>query len=113
MMKGNTLETPWEHGHLRVFVTASCMAACFPYAGTGRYRIVLIPKQAPPECTEISLEEVTQEAMELMPEGLKFSDPKWLSRFRVHHRMVDAYRSGNVFLAGDSAPSTVPWADRG
>ena len=30
-------------------------------------------------------------------------DPVWLSRFRLHHRCVDRYRNGRLFVAGDAA----------
>jgi 2-polyprenyl-6-methoxyphenol hydroxylase-like FAD-dependent oxidoreductase len=30
-------------------------------------------------------------------------DPVWISRFRLHHRCVNHYREGRLFLAGDAA----------
>ena len=37
----------------------------------------------------------------------------WGSRFRVHHRVVDAYRKGSVFLAGDAAHVHSPAGGQG
>ncbi|HLZ55655.1 MAG TPA: FAD-dependent monooxygenase [Ktedonosporobacter sp.] len=35
--------------------------------------------------------------------GVRFSNPRWLSVWRPNIRMVDRYRAGRVFLAGDAA----------
>jgi 2-polyprenyl-6-methoxyphenol hydroxylase-like FAD-dependent oxidoreductase len=35
--------------------------------------------------------------------GVRFSDPTWISVWRPNIRMVDRYREGRVFLAGDAA----------
>jgi 2-polyprenyl-6-methoxyphenol hydroxylase-like FAD-dependent oxidoreductase len=37
----------------------------------------------------------------------------WSSRFRVHHRVADAYRSGPLFLAGDAAHVHSPAGGQG
>jgi 2-polyprenyl-6-methoxyphenol hydroxylase-like FAD-dependent oxidoreductase len=37
----------------------------------------------------------------------------WGSRFRVHHRVADAYRSGRVLLAGDAAHVHSPAGGQG
>lgn len=44
---------------------------------------------------------------------LRLLDPGWLSRFRVHSRMVDTYRSGRVFLAGDAGHIHSPTGGQG
>ncbi|WP_309399773.1 FAD-dependent monooxygenase [Cerasicoccus maritimus] len=41
------------------------------------------------------------------------SDGVWFSSFRIHHRMVDEYRVGRVFLAGDSAHIHSPAGGQG
>jgi 2-polyprenyl-6-methoxyphenol hydroxylase-like FAD-dependent oxidoreductase len=38
---------------------------------------------------------------------------EWSSRFRVHHRLADAYRRGPVFLAGDAAHVHSPAGGQG
>jgi 2-polyprenyl-6-methoxyphenol hydroxylase-like FAD-dependent oxidoreductase len=40
-------------------------------------------------------------------------EPAWSSRFRVHHRVADHFRSGGVFLAGDAAHIHSPAAGQG
>ena len=40
-------------------------------------------------------------------------DAAWLSHFRIHRRLVDAYRSGRVLLAGDAAHVHSPLGGQG
>ena len=44
---------------------------------------------------------------------LKLYDPTWLSLYRVNIRMVNRYRAGRVFLAGDSAHVHTPAGGQG
>ncbi len=44
---------------------------------------------------------------------IKLYDPTWLSLYRVNIRMVDRYRSGRVFLAGDAAHVHTPVGGQG
>ncbi|MFB9840093.1 FAD-dependent monooxygenase, partial [Actinoallomurus acaciae] len=39
--------------------------------------------------------------------------PAWSSRFRIHHRVAERFRSGGVFLAGDAAHVHSPAAGQG
>lgn len=45
--------------------------------------------------------------------SIRLSDPTWLSRFRLHHRGVDRYGVGRVFLAGDAAHIHSPAGGQG
>jgi 2-polyprenyl-6-methoxyphenol hydroxylase-like FAD-dependent oxidoreductase len=45
--------------------------------------------------------------------GVRFSDPTWLSLWRPNIRMVNRYRSGLVFLAGDAAHVHSPAGGQG
>lgn len=40
-------------------------------------------------------------------------NPQWLARFRLHHRAVDHYREGRLFLAGDAAHIHSPMGGQG
>jgi hypothetical protein len=41
------------------------------------------------------------------------SDPTWLTRFKIHARIVERFRSGRVFLAGDAAHLHSPSGGQG
>jgi hypothetical protein len=43
----------------------------------------------------------------------KITQPVWLSNFVVHHRIVDHYRKGHAFLAGDAAHVHSPIGGQG
>jgi 2-polyprenyl-6-methoxyphenol hydroxylase-like FAD-dependent oxidoreductase len=43
----------------------------------------------------------------------KIIEPVWLSNFVVHHRIVDHYRKGHVFVAGDAAHVHSPIGGQG
>ena len=44
---------------------------------------------------------------------IKILEPVWLSNFVVHHRIVDHYRKGHAFLAGDAAHVHSPIGGQG
>jgi 2-polyprenyl-6-methoxyphenol hydroxylase-like FAD-dependent oxidoreductase len=44
---------------------------------------------------------------------VKILEPVWLSNFVVHHRIVDHYRKGRVFVAGDAAHVHSPIGGQG
>lgn len=44
---------------------------------------------------------------------LKLGKPDWISRFRIHRRIIDRFRYGNVFFAGDSAHLHSPAGGQG
>lgn len=69
----------------------------------GRRQIIAtLPKdserQHPP-----TLEEMQQIVDERGFTNLRLSDPRWLTTYRIHYRLVPRYRKGRVFLAGDAA----------
>jgi 2-polyprenyl-6-methoxyphenol hydroxylase-like FAD-dependent oxidoreductase len=50
---------------------------------------------------------------EVSPVASRFHDPSWLARFRLHHRGVDRYRHGRLFVAGDAAHIHSPAGGQG
>ncbi|MEO1192689.1 MAG: FAD-dependent monooxygenase [Pseudomonadota bacterium] len=50
-----------------------------------------------------SLEAVQALVAERGGPDYRLSDPLWLANFRIRYRLVEAYRQGRVFLAGDAA----------
>ena len=45
--------------------------------------------------------------------GLKLTEPNWISRFRIHRRIIDRFRHGNVFFAGDAGHLHSPAGGQG
>ncbi|KAH8805969.1 FAD binding domain-containing protein [Xylogone sp. PMI_703] len=49
----------------------------------------------------------------LSPVSAKIHSPVWITRFRLHHRQVNNYRSGRFFVAGDAAHIHSPAGGQG
>ena len=45
--------------------------------------------------------------------GLELSEPNWMSRFRIHRRIIDRFRHGNIFFAGDAGHLHSPAGGQG
>jgi hypothetical protein len=50
---------------------------------------------------------------QVAPGHAQLVDPVWISRFRLHHRAVDRYRAGRLFVAGDAAHIHSPAGGQG
>ena len=103
-----------EDGAIHVFVARDGLLACFPMDGPGRYRLVASRADAvPPDAGAPTLEEFRALAASVCGYPLTFDAPRWLSRFRLHHRLAARYRAGPVFLAGDAAHIHSPAGGQG
>ncbi|KAM7218288.1 putative aromatic compound monooxygenase YhjG [Rhypophila decipiens] len=90
--------------------------------GGGLFRIIVSGSASNPvdnisqinQQSEVALEHV-QKALETFtsPGCGTLHDPVWLSRFRLHHRGVNNYRDGRLFLAGDAAHIHSPAGGQG
>jgi len=108
----------WRWNHTaRVFLTENGIAACFPLpgGGPGFFRLILAEtKQPGPDLgPDISQQEFCQLVERLLPEHVEFDKFVWLTRFRLHHRLVSRFRAGHVFLAGDAAHIHSPAGGQG
>lgn len=62
---------------------------------------------------KVSLEEVQRALRQVSDSKLNLSNPVWISRYRVHHRLAKQYRVNRVFLAGDAAHIHSPAGGQG
>jgi 2-polyprenyl-6-methoxyphenol hydroxylase-like FAD-dependent oxidoreductase len=92
---GVVVIAPLPHGRARVIATLPAEAEP--------------PKDAPPPQLS-ELQAILDRHVTRTP---KMSDCVWISRFRVHHRLVSDYRKGRVFLAGDAAHIHSPAGGQG
>ncbi|GEL18788.1 FAD-dependent monooxygenase [Pseudonocardia asaccharolytica] len=100
---------------------------CIPLPGRGRYRMSML---APPELAtpaaggdEVAhgleggrapqLADLQRVLDRLAPEPTTASNLRWSSVFRISHRIVDRYREGRVFVAGDAAHIHPPTGAQG
>ncbi len=79
-----------------------------PLPGDSRYRMMVFDVEEEP-----TLEFFQRAAAERTPPGTRVSDPRWMVSFRINCRMVDKYRVGRVFVAGDAAHIHSPAGGQG
>ncbi len=94
---------PLKDDELCLAFSDTSFAGFFPLPG-GYCRIVGISRdEQGEEEKELTFEEVNKDFAREMQMEIKLSDPKWVSRYRAHHRYVSQFRMGRCFLAGDAA----------
>ncbi len=82
----------------------------FPLKDENRYRIVgLLPPGVDPETATIDA--VRPEVERRM--GARIDRTRWFSVYRVHHRVVEHFRKGPLFLVGDAAHVHSPVGGQG
>ncbi|KAI1815114.1 FAD binding domain-containing protein [Poronia punctata] len=62
---------------------------------------------------EPRLEDFQNFVNEIFPGSARLHDPVWVTRFRLHHRGVNSYRDGRLFVAGDAAHIHSPAGGQG
>ncbi|CAA9335269.1 MAG: hypothetical protein AVDCRST_MAG11-2666, partial [uncultured Gemmatimonadaceae bacterium] len=97
-----------------VFLAREGLLAAFPLGAVGQYRLIgsragdVAPDAGPP-----TVDEFRALAARVSPFPVTVTAPRWLARFRLHHRLAARYREGPVFLAGDAAHIHSPAGGQG
>ena len=115
-----SLEGDLEEGPFSVFFHGEHFALWFPFKGERRGRVITTshqevsdPSIAGQGSSAATIEEVEQSFRTASQLDLRLRDPVWVSRYRVHHRGVDRYGVGRVFVAGDAAHIHSPAGGQG
>jgi 2-polyprenyl-6-methoxyphenol hydroxylase-like FAD-dependent oxidoreductase len=102
-------ELDWQlsHGPLYGFPSPAGIFAAFSMPGENRYRIFGNVRPGP-EGPSAEYSEPTHDEFQAMLDervgfGAKVVKEHWVTRYRVHARVVPRYRDGRVFLVGDAA----------
>ncbi|MDT5266858.1 MAG: hypothetical protein QOI90_3484 [Mycobacterium sp.] len=94
-----------------LFWAAAGLTVVAPLPG-GAFRVVAPVDDAP----EVPSAEFVQQILDDRGYGvgrMTVTDVLWGSRFRIHHRVADTYRSGRILLAGDAAHVHSPAGGQG
>lgn len=87
------------------------VGACpLPHSGRFQWMVRLRPEEEPPADADAINGRVRAHTRD---DGIRLSDISWKSVFRPNIRMVERYRSGRVFLAGDAAHVHTPAGAQG
>jgi 2-polyprenyl-6-methoxyphenol hydroxylase-like FAD-dependent oxidoreductase len=107
------LDGDLPHGGVHLFMARSGVLACLPMKGERAYRVLATRGKAFASDEEPTLDEVRAVAASMSKISLGIESPRWLARFKLHHRIVDRYRHGRVFVAGDAAHIHSPAGGQG
>jgi len=102
----------WPHEEVQIFTGKRGFLAAFPITGS-RWRIISrLPDDMPaPETATIEL--LSKLCAEQGPPDMQPHDPLWLNIFRISSRVVERFREGRVFVAGDAAHIHSPAGGQG
>jgi 2-polyprenyl-6-methoxyphenol hydroxylase-like FAD-dependent oxidoreductase len=105
----------WNEPHdiLRFLLGREGLLAVIPLREPHLYRLIATRREVAADAPDPTLDEFQSIWDDFSPLPARLHDPRWLVRFRLHHRGVDQYRYGRVFLAGDAAHIHSPAGGQG
>ena len=107
------MQWPWGHDGINVCLSSQTFMAVFPMQGQDRYRVIgIFPKGFRQEDVK-QFSDIQAAIEKQVGLNLYFTDPRWFSVYKLHHRCVDQFRVQNVFLAGDAAHVHSPVGGQG
>lgn len=100
--------------HLSIFIHPAGVTAYFPLRpDRGRLMFELEGAPIDEELPPPTIDDVYRLLKQREIDFHSVTDPNWLTYFKLHHRMVDRYGYGRVFLSGDSAHIHSPIGGQG
>ena len=103
---------PLVNKELHVMLDESGFLAVFPLADEGHARLIgTIKSEAEGSESKLGWEDVDQRPVTAA--GFEVTRVNWFSTYRVHHRVADHFRFGNVFLLGDAGHVHSPVGGQG
>ena len=108
------IEPAPDRRHVHLFLAPDGVFGVIPFGGD-YWRIVanIPPESRNQTLPELTLDEVQTLANSRGPAGARLSNPSWLSRFHISHRIVPQFRKLRVFLLGDAAHIHSPAGGQG
>jgi 2-polyprenyl-6-methoxyphenol hydroxylase-like FAD-dependent oxidoreductase len=102
---------PLSSREVMLFVSPAGLVVVAPLPG-GRHRIVATVDDAPEQPDVADVQQLL-DARGPATGTTRVHEVVWSSRFRVHHRLADRYRTGRILLAGDAAHVHSPAGGQG
>ncbi len=104
---------PLEYDRLVISPGDHSFCAFFPLKGEHCYRVVGTLPKGYTDREDIAFEDLDNTIKRTFKLPLEFEKVNWFSVYKLHHRCVDRFQSGNVFLAGDAAHIHSPAGGQG
>jgi len=98
-----TASGPMVPGELNIYLLRDGFHLFFPMRGDNHWRVVGI---LPPELRardDLAFDAIAPSVRAHVGAALNFSECRWLSTYRIHHRRAARFRDGRCFLLGDAA----------
>ncbi len=114
------VQIDWSHprDELYAYLSEKGFMVAAPIKG-GNWRVVTesprekSPQEATSHGESPTLEDLQKVLQPIVPTSIVVSNPIWLSYFRIHRRMLNRFRVGRVFFAGDAAHIHSPVGGQG
>lgn len=105
----------WKYGYGKLFFAfgKNKLAAFFPIKGEQRFRIVSIVPENLLAKTETTFDDIKDILKNDLGIHARFFDTSWFAEYRTHHRVVNTFSKGRVFLVGDAAHIHSPAGGQG
>jgi len=105
----------WQEGFNKLILCPSRKNFCgfFPMAGSNSHRIIGTVPKSLNDRTDLSFADLEKAIKETVGFPMEIEKMNWFSIYKLHHRSVDSFRNGNVFLAGDAAHIHSPAGGQG
>lgn len=109
----------WEldHQRFRVFINGRRIGLFLPLGGKALSRVMTTDfsdkEGDATEGLDLDIGDMQSAFEEAVGIPAELSDPVWVTRYRAHHRGVDKYRAGRLFVAGDAAHIHSPAGGQG
>ena len=112
IMADVAIDTTLRHGQGHSWLHPDGIVSAISMPGQGRWRLFI--EAGAFTASEVTLADVQRIYAERSGDTHScISDPTWLTRFKIHSRLVDRFREGRVFLAGDAAHLHSPSGGQG
>lgn len=106
------MDWPLPRDEVMLYYHSDGLVVVAPLPGDRRYRVVATVPEAP-EHPDRDFVQTLLDARGPRREPARVDDIVWSSRFHVHHRLADRYRTGRIVLAGDAAHVHSPAGGQG
>lgn len=105
----------WSYGYDNVVMMPEkgVFVAFFPLQEKKKMRIIGTLPKAFANVENIDFSSVEKKVREAAKVKFNIEELNWFSVYRIHHRVVDTFKKGNVFLAGDAAHVHSPAGGQG
>lgn len=107
------VEMAFEKHGLLLVLHEDAFLAFFPMARPNQYRVVGPLPSSTPNLNALSFDQISTHIVKNFGSPIHITDHAWHAGYRVHHRIVDNFRSGNAFLVGDAAHIHSPAGGQG